>query len=147
MNSILIFVAIAYTLSIVLSLVVGLTGGHGSALIGLAYLSMFLPAVSVLIVSSAMNEAPRVRWDHFPLRYLPAALFLIPVVQHAVMLPFVAIAQGGVQWQDWLKPQVDCMYHTPASRGWGTVTIQGLVGHIVLNAGVALAANSFMAFF
>lgn len=147
MKTILVFVAIAYALSIGLSLVVGLTGGHESALIGLAYLSMFLPAVSVLIVRSAMNEAPRVRWDHFPLRYLPVALFLIPVVQHAVMLPFMATAPGGVQWQDWLTPQADGLYHTPASRGWGAVTIQGLVGHIVLNALVGLVANSFMAFF
>jgi len=147
MNAILVFVATAYALSILLSLVVGLTGGHESALIGLAYLSMFLPAVSVLIVSSAMNEVPRVRWDHFPLKYLPVALFLIPLVQHAVMLPFMATTPGGVQWQDWLTPQPDGLYHTPASRGWGAVTVQGLVGHIVLNAVVGLAANSFMAFF
>jgi membrane protease YdiL (CAAX protease family) len=108
---------------------------------------MFLPAVSVLIVSSAMNEAPRVRWYHFPLRYLPVALFLIPAVQHAVMLPFMSTAPGGLQWQDWLTPQADGLYHTPASRGWGAVTIQGLVGHIVLNAVVGLTANSFMACF
>jgi membrane protease YdiL (CAAX protease family) len=108
---------------------------------------MFLPAVSVLIVSSAMNEAPRVRWHHFPLRYLPVALFLIPAVQHALMLPFMSTAPGGLQWQDWLTPQADGLYHTPASRGWGAVTIQGLVGHIVLNAVVGLAVNSFMACF
>jgi membrane protease YdiL (CAAX protease family) len=108
---------------------------------------MFLPAVSVLIVSSAMHEAPRLRWDHFPLRYLPIALFLIPGVEHAVMLPVMAAAPGGVQWQDWLTPQADGLYHTPSSRGWGALTIQGLVGHIVLNAIVGLAANSFMAFF
>ena len=56
MNTIFVFVATSYGLSIVLSLVVGLTGGHESALIGLAFLSTFLPAVSVLIVNSAMNE-------------------------------------------------------------------------------------------
>jgi len=147
MNAILVFVGTAYALSIALSLVVGLTGGHESAFIGLAYLSMFLPAVSVLIVSSAMNEGPRVRWDYFPIRYLPVALFLIPGVQHAVMLPVMATAPGGLQWQDWLTPQADGLYHTPASREWGAVTIQGLVGHIVLNAIVGLAANSFTACF
>lgn len=147
MNAIVVFVATAYALSILLSLVVGLTGGHESALLGLAYLSMFLPAVSVLIVRSAMNEGPRVRWDHFPLRYLLVALFLIPGVQHAVMLPFMATALGGVQWQDWLTPQADGLYHTSASRGWGVLTLQGLIGRIVLNAVVGLAANSFMAFF
>src|SRR6266566_3287332 len=78
-KAILIFIAAAYALSIMLSLIVGSSGGHESALVGLAYLSMFLPAVSVLIVSSATNEPPRVRWDHFPLRYLPVALFLLRI--------------------------------------------------------------------
>jgi hypothetical protein len=110
MVPILAFVVIAYTLSIMLSLVVGLTGGHESVLIGLAYLSMFLPAVSVLIVSRTMNAPPCIRWRHFPLKYLPVALFLIPGVQHAVMLPFMATAPGGVQWQDWLTPQADGLY-------------------------------------
>jgi hypothetical protein len=30
---------------------IGLTGGHDSAFIGLSYLSMFLPTISVLIVT------------------------------------------------------------------------------------------------
>jgi membrane protease YdiL (CAAX protease family) len=147
MNAILVFVATAYSLSITLSLIVGFTGGHESSLIGLAYLSMFLPAVSVLIVNSTMTEAPRVRWNRFPVKYLPVALFLIPGVMHAVVLPLLMTVYGGVQWQDWLTPQADGLYHTPASRGWGAITTQGLVGHIMLNAIVGLAANSFMAFF
>ncbi len=147
MNAILAFVATAYALSIALSLIVGLTGGYESALIGLKYLSMFLPAVAVLVVNSAMNEAPRVRWDRFPVRYLPIALFLIPGVLHAVMLPLMAVVEGPLQWQDWLRPLADGLYHTPASRGWGALTIQGLVGHIALNAVVGLAIVSFLAFF
>jgi membrane protease YdiL (CAAX protease family) len=146
MKAIVAFVTTAYALSIVLSLVVGLSGGHDSPLIGLAYLSMFLPAVSVLIVNSAMNEAPRVRWDHFPLTYLPVALFLIPGILHAVMLPLFARA-GPIAWQDWLTPQADGLYHTPASRGWGTLTIYGLAERIALNAVVGLAVVSFLAFF
>src|SRR4051794_413652 len=89
MSVIVVFVATAYTLSIALSLVVGLTGGHRSELIGLAYVSMFVPAVAVLVVSSVMNEAPRVRWDSFPTKYFLLALFLIPGVLHAVMLPLM----------------------------------------------------------
>jgi len=147
MKAITAFVATAYGLSIALSLVIGLTGGHQSSHIGLGYLSMFLPSVSVLIVNLAMNEPPRIRWDHFPLRYLPVALFLIPGVLHAVMLPLLATVEGGVQWQDWLTLQPDGLYHTPMSRGWGNLTIQGLVGRIVLNAVVGLAIVSFLAFF
>ena len=78
MKAILVFVATAYALSIALSLVIGFTGGHQSPLIALGYLSMFLPAVSVLIVSVTMKEPLRIRWDRLPLRYLPVALFLIP---------------------------------------------------------------------
>ncbi|HTF67829.1 MAG TPA: CPBP family intramembrane glutamic endopeptidase [Edaphobacter sp.] len=147
MTAIIAFVATAYGLSVALSLVIGLTGGHQSSHIGLGYLSMFLPSVSVLIVNLAMNEPPRIRWDHFPLRYLPVALFLIPGVLHAVMLPLLATVEGGVQWQDWLTLQPDGLYHTPMSRGWGNLTIQGLVGRIVLNAVVGLAIVSFLAFF
>ena len=132
MKAITTFVTSAYGLSVVLSLFIGLTGGHESPFIGLAYLSMFLPATSVLIVTFAMNEPARVRWNHFPLRYLPLALFLIPGVLHAAMLPAMAAIQGGLRWQDWLRPQPDGLYHTPAARGWGTVTIEGLVGHIAV---------------
>jgi membrane protease YdiL (CAAX protease family) len=146
MKAILAFVATAYALSIALSLVVGLTGGHESEFIGLAYLSMVLPAVSVLIVNSTMKEAPSLHWDQLPLKYLPVAMFLIPGVLHAVAVPLLA-ASGGIQWQDWLIPQADGFYHAPASRGWGVLTTQGLVGRIILNAAVGLVANSFMAFF
>jgi membrane protease YdiL (CAAX protease family) len=108
---------------------------------------MFLPGISVLIVTFAMNEPPRVRWDQFPLRYLPVALFLIPGVLHAVMLPSMAAIQDGLPWQDWLKPKPDGLYHTPASRGWGTLTTHGLVAHVLVDALVGLAIVSFLAFF
>jgi hypothetical protein len=119
MKAILVFVATAYALSISLSLIVGLTGGYQSAYIGLQYLSMFLPAVAVLAVWLTTSEAPRLFWDRFPLRYLPIALFLIPDVLHAVMLPVSVALEGPIQWQDWLSPGADGFYHSPASRGWG----------------------------
>jgi hypothetical protein len=78
MNAILYFVVTCYVFSIALSLVIGYTGGQESALIGLAYVSMFLPAGAVAILSAIRNEPPHVRWSSFPLRYLPVALFLIP---------------------------------------------------------------------
>ena len=145
MNPILAFVATAYGLSVALSLVVGMTGGYDSPLIGLRYLSMLLPGIAVLIVSAGMDEKPVVRFE-MPLRYLPIALFLIPTVLHAVMLPTMSVAEG-LQWQDWLTPQTDGLYHTPASRGWGVVTVQGLAVRIAFNAVVGLVVVSFLAFF
>lgn len=146
MSAILTFVATAYGLSIALSLIVGFTGGYDGPLIGLRYLSMFLPAIAVLLVGSATGEMPRVRSDPFPFRYLPVALFLIPVLMHAVMLPAMAIV-SGLQWQEWLTPQSDGLYHTPASRGWDTLTLQGLAARIALNASVGLVVASFLSFF
>ena len=144
---ILTFVAIAYALSIALSLVVGLTGGYQSPLIGLRYLSMFLPAIAVLILTLAMNEPARHLTTPFPWRYLPIALFLIPVVLHAVMLPTMMALQGTIAWQDWLTPQADGLYRTPESRGWGTLTLTGLAGRIALNAVVGLVVVTFLAYF
>ncbi len=108
---------------------------------------MFFPAVSVLIVNWTMNEPLRICWNRLPIRYIPVALFLIPGVLHAVMLPLKATTGGGVRWQDWLTPQPDGLYYTPAFRGWGALTLYGLVGHIVLNAVVGVIIVSFLAFF
>jgi membrane protease YdiL (CAAX protease family) len=147
MKAIIAYIGIAYALSIALSVLIGLTGGDDSWLFGLAYLSMFLPAIAVGIVFRAMKEAPLIAWHRFPLSYLPVALFLMPAVLHLTMLPTMAFTESGLQWQDWLTPQSDGLYHTPSSRGWGILTMQGLIGHIALNALVGLAIVSFMAIF
>jgi len=147
MKPIYAFVGTAYALSIALSLIVGLTGGYDGPLIGLRYLSMFLPAVAVLVVDSTLSEPPRVDWNKLPPAYLPLAVFLIPVVMHATMLPVMVKLEGGWQWQDWLIPQSDGLYHVPVSRDWGALTAQGLAGRIVLNAAVGLILASFLSFF
>lgn len=142
------FIAIAYALSIALSLAIGLTGAHESRLIGLGYLSMFLPSIAVLVVGPAMQEKVlSYGWNLFPLKYLPVALFLIPVVMHAVMLPMASILWGGLGWEAWLTPQADGLYHTPESRGWGVLTAQGLALRIATNAIFGLAFVSFLALF
>jgi membrane protease YdiL (CAAX protease family) len=148
MSAIVVFVATTYSLSIGLSLVVGLAGGDDSAFRGLAYVSStFLPAVAVVIVAATLNEGPRMRWDNLPLRYVPVALFLIPGTLHAATLPVLVALEGRLPWQDWLKPAADGLYHTPISRGWGVLTVEGLVGRIVLNAVAGLAIVSILAFF
>jgi CAAX protease family protein len=141
------FVAIAYALSIALSLVVGLTGGYESPLAGLRFLSMFIPAVAVLIVRSAMNEDVRIDWDRLPLKYIPVALLLLPAVLHAAMVPVAAAYEGRVPWEDWLTPQADGLYHTPPQRGWGALSTWWLVGRIAINAVVGVIVVSILAFF
>jgi membrane protease YdiL (CAAX protease family) len=142
------FVCCAYALSIALSLLVGFTGGSRGPLIGLRFLSMFLPAVAVLIVSAAATAEPlRIEWNRFPLEYAAPALFLLPVAMHVGMLPVIARYEGGLPWEDWLTAQADGLYHPPPQRGWGALTFEGLAGRILLNAVVGVTIVSVLALF
>ena len=147
MRTIVAFITLAYALAIVLSLAIGVTGGHESPFVVFGFFSMVIPAVAVLIVSLTMHDPPRIDWGWLPVAYLPAALLLIPFVLHASMLPFVWIQEGSLPWQDWLRPQADGLFHTPPSRGWGDVTAAGLALRIVVNAGVGLIVVSSLALF
>jgi membrane protease YdiL (CAAX protease family) len=139
------FLAVAYGLAIALSLVVGLTGGYRSPVVSVGFFAAFAPALAVLVVTWMAEERPVVH-NSFPVRYLPVALLLFPVVLHATMLPTMA-ATEGLRWQDWLTPQADGLFHTPASRGWGVLTLPELVGRIGLNAIVGLVVVCFLVFF
>ena len=146
-QSILVFVAIAYAQSLALSLGIGLTGGYQSRWIGLGYLSMLIPAISVLLAKAATPQRQgSVGWRSLPLRYLPLALFLMPFVMHAAMLP-VAAALGRLQWAAWLTTGADDLYHTPPERGWGVLTRAGLAARIALNAIVGMIVVSTLALF
>jgi membrane protease YdiL (CAAX protease family) len=78
---------------------------------------------------------------------MPLALLLLPVVIHAAVLPVTAAYEGRLPWEDWLTPQSDGLYHTPAQRGWGALTFGGLVGRIFINAVVGVTIVSILAFF
>src|SRR6478736_583893 len=147
MKAILTFIAITFGLSIALGLLIGLTGGQSSPYINLGFASMFIPAVAVFIVRATMNEGPEINWNRFPIRYLPVALLLIPVVMHAVMLSMTIVQEGSIPWLDWLSSQADGLYHTSADRGWGILTKAELIGHIIVNVIVGLVAVSFLAIF
>jgi membrane protease YdiL (CAAX protease family) len=146
-RAVLVFIAIAYTLSIALSLLIGLTGGYRSRWIGLGYVSMLLPAVSLLITNAVVRDRQRViGWDRFPFKYLPLALFLMPVAIHAAMLP-TAAAVDRLHWQDWLTPSADGLYYTPAARGWGVLTPAALVVRMAVNAIAGMTVVSILALF
>jgi uncharacterized protein len=147
-RSVLAFVGVAYGLSIAFSIIAGLTGRYESPLaLGLGIGAMFIPMVAVLIVVTLTGEEVPTGWDRFPVKYLPIALLLMPLVMHAVMLPVAAALWGGLPWASWLTPQGDGLYHTPESRNWGVLTPAGLAGRMALNIVVGLAANSTLALF
>lgn len=144
---IVVFVSIAYSLAIALSLLIGLTGGYRSRWIALGYLSMLIPAVSALATNAVVRDEQRpIDWGRLPWRYLPMALFLMPLVMHAAMLP-TALALGRLHWQGWLTPLADGLYHPPAERGWGVLTPAGLADRIALNAITGMIVVSTLALF
>jgi hypothetical protein len=91
-----IYVAISFFLSISLSLIIGLTGGHESKLIALTPIAMLIPAAAVLILRVTMNERAQMDTSRFPISYLPLALLLMPTAMHAAMLPFTIHIIGGL---------------------------------------------------
>src|SRR5215510_3720882 len=100
-SAIPVFIGIAYAFAIAIGVAVALTGGHRSPLLWLGYAAMFVPAIAVLIVRSTMNEGLRIDWNRFPLRYVPFAVLLVPIVLHAAMLPVATVLEGSLSWQDY----------------------------------------------
>lgn len=141
------FVAVAYAMSVALSLIIGLTGGYQSPFIGLQFLSMFIPALAVLSVRPLMGGAVGIDWHRLPWTYVPVALLLLPIVMHAAMLPVVATYEGRLPWQDWLTPQADGLLHSSIERGWGVMTPMGLAGRVAVNATVGVVVVSILAIF
>jgi membrane protease YdiL (CAAX protease family) len=63
------------------------------------------------------------------------------------MLPLTASLEGELPWQEWLRAGSDGLFHTPAERGWGTLTAGALAVRIAMNAIFGLAVVSGLAFF
>jgi membrane protease YdiL (CAAX protease family) len=142
-----VYITTTFGLAIAISLAVGMTGGHESPLLGLGAMSMFLPAAGVLTARVMKDEGLAIDWKRLPLRHAPAALFLMPAVMHAVMLPATAIVAGGLPWATWLTPQADGLYHSPDSMGWGVLTASGLARRLARNALAGVLVVSALALF
>ena len=139
---------IVYALAILLSVFIYLTGGHASPYIGLGFFAMLIPAIGVLIMQYGFREAVApINPGKFSIKWLPIALFLMPLVIHLLALPVAAYLNGSILWQSWLTPDANGQYHSPQSRGWGVLTFDGLTGKILINALVGLMAVSILAFF
>lgn len=83
----------------------------------------------------------------FPLRWLPVALFLMPLVIHIICLPVAGILNNGsLPWQSWLVPDNEGFYHTPDQYGWGIINGGELFIKILINAFTGLIIVSLFAF-
>jgi membrane protease YdiL (CAAX protease family) len=112
---------------------IGLTGGRQSPFVDFGLFTMLFPSVAVLVAGGATGEWPRINWQRFPMRHLPAALFLMPLLMHLVMLPAAMAFDGELRWQD--------------TRGWGSPGPLMLAGRVAVNAGVGLLVVSALAIF
>jgi membrane protease YdiL (CAAX protease family) len=106
------YLGAAFGLSIALSVVLAATGAQRSPA---AFLAMVIPAAALVVVG-----APSVDWGRFPAAYLPAALFLMPAVMHAAMLPVTVLYAGGIPWRS------DSAAHILASALFGIAIVSML---------------------
>ncbi len=143
------YLLIAFSLSILLSLFIGFTGGHASAFIWAGYFSMVIPAISVFVMTVIYKDPVRsVAKKTTSAKYIFAAIFLIPTAIHIVCLPLLAyLSNGHLPWQLWLTPDKNGLYHSPEKIGWGVLTFTQLIFEIVKNAIVGLIIVSALAFF
>ena len=145
-RTIALFVVVAYVLASALAVVFWSAGPAQGVTAALPFASMFLPTIAVLIVKGLKNEAAEIDWNRLPLRYVPLALFLVPVTIHVIVLSRLMLA-GPLPWQEWLTAGPDGLYHAPASRGWGDLTATGLAARIALNAIIGVIVVSGLALF
>jgi membrane protease YdiL (CAAX protease family) len=147
-NNLLVFIAITFSLSVLLSLFIGFTGGHESKFIWLQFASMPIPAIAVLIMIN-LFKAPieEIELGKLPIYWLPLALLLMPVTIHIVCLPLINLLNDGAfPWQSWLTTKKEGLYISPGNFGWGTLTSSGLVFKIFINAITGVVIVSALAF-
>src|SRR5262245_17176768 len=147
-NDLLTFIAITFSLSILLSLFIGLTGGHESKFIWLQFASMPIPAIGVLIMTN-LFKAPvkEITWNKLPVHWLTLALLLMPVTIHIICLPLINVLNNGTfPWQPWLKIKQEGLYISPSNFGWGNLTLNELIFKIFINALKGVVIVSVLAF-
>lgn len=146
-SPLLVFLGVAFAGSILLSLVIGLSGGSKSSLVALAPLSMVAPALGVLAASRTSSIHLGIEWNRLPWRWLPTAVLTLPLAIHAVALPGILLLEGRLPWVSWLTPASDGLYHVSENWGWGALTPSALVARIAWNALLGLLVVSVLAFF
>jgi membrane protease YdiL (CAAX protease family) len=114
------FIAVASLLAIAFAFATSVTGGPHGPLGAAGFVTMLIPALSAAILRAATGEDTRIDWSRLPRRYLPVALFLIPAVMHAAMLPAMHAAAGRLPWS--------------GHPAWPRVALNATVGLVVVSA-------------
>lgn len=143
------YLLFTFASSILLSIYVFFGNVSESSMTLLRISAMFIPALAVLLMKIFFKDSVKnVGWNRFPIKWFAFALLLIPFVIHLINLPLVAFLNGmSVPWQEWLTADPTGIFHTPDSRGWGDLTLSGLIYRILTNAFVGLIIVSILAFF
>jgi len=147
-NDLLAFIAITFSLSILLSLIIGATGGYESKFISLQFASMPIPAIATLMMTNYF-KAPikEIKWNKLPVYWLVLALLLMPVTIHITCLPLINFLNNGTfPWQSWLTTKEKGLYISPSNFGWGALTSGELVLKILINALMGVIIVSVLAF-
>lgn len=147
-NHVNIFFCIVFCFSILFSLVIALTGGHESKFTWLHFFVSVPVPIAVLIMASVFRApVQELDWNKFPVRWLPLALFLMPLVIHIVCLPLMTFLNNGrLPWQSWLIANKNGIYDSPDSFGWGQLSSGGLIARIFFNAFTGVIIVSLLAF-
>lgn len=146
-NNLLVFISMTFSLSVLLSLFIGFTGGHESKFIWLQFVSMPIPAIAVLIMNNFFKAPVEIEWNKLPAYWLFLALMLMPVTIHIICLPLIYFLNSGAfPWQSWLTTKEEGLYISPNSFGWGTLTSGELAFKILINAITGVVIVSALAF-
>ncbi|MSO22872.1 MAG: hypothetical protein EXQ58_06365 [Acidobacteria bacterium] len=142
------FIFLTFTASLCLALAAGMTGGARSQIIvPLGLTAMLCPAIAAWLAARLRRDpVGPIGVKAFPLAYLPVALLVVPVVQHAVDIPVMFFSFGYLPWFPWLSPDPTGTFHPPPEIDLGTaITAAGLARGLVLKAVAGLLIVSVFA--
>jgi membrane protease YdiL (CAAX protease family) len=113
----------------------------------LGIVAMLFPALAAWLAARRCRDPiGQIGAKTFPIAYLPVALLVVPVVQHAVNIPVMFLSLGHLPWFPWLSPNSSGIYHPPPEFNLGeAITMAGLVRGLALKAAFGLLIVSIFA--
>lgn len=116
-------------------------------IVPLGLTAMLCPAFAAWLAARLRRDpVGHIGVKSFPLAYLPVALLVVPVVQHAVDIPVMYFSFGYLPWFPWLSPDASGSFHPPPKMHLGeAITTAGLALGLVLKAVAGLLIVSVFA--